>query len=49
MVGTEEMVRTRMTAAKEAGINTLRIAPVGRTANDMIQHLERLVPLIKSI
>ena len=49
MVGTEEMVRTRITAAKDAGINTLRIAPVGRTANDMIQHLERLVPLIKSI
>lgn len=49
MVGTEEMVRTRMLAVKESGINTLRIAPVGRTSAEMIQHLERLVPLIQSI
>jgi hypothetical protein len=48
-VGTEQMVRTRMLAAKVAGINTLRIAPVGRTSTEMIQHLERLVPLIQSI
>lgn len=49
MIGTEPMVSARIAAAKSAGINTLRIAPVGRTAADMIDNLERLVPLIAAV
>ena len=49
MIGTEKMVRARMQAAKDAGINTLRVAPVGRSARDMIDNLERIVPLVASV
>lgn len=46
MIGTEQMVTERIRAAASAGITTLRLAPVGRTAADMIDNLERLVPLV---
>ena len=49
MIGTQDMVRARIAAAKDAGINTLRLAPVGRTAQEMIHNLEQLVPLIHSV
>lgn len=49
MIGNEKMVTARMRAAKAAGIGTLRVAPVGRTASDMISNLEQLMPLITSI
>lgn len=49
MIGDEKMVADRMRAAKSVGIGTLRVAPVGRTAVDMISNLERVTPLITSI
>lgn len=49
MIGNESMVRSRMQAVKSAGINTLRIAPVGRTSEEMIDNLEQIVPLIVSV
>lgn len=49
MIGTESMVTERIAKAKAAGINTLRIAPVGRCSADMIENLERLVPLVSAV
>lgn len=49
MIGTEAMVTERMSKAHEAGITTLRVAPVGRTARDMIDNLERTVDVIGSV
>lgn len=49
MIGTESMVTERIAKAKAAGINTLRIAPVGRSSADMIENLERLVPLVSAV
>lgn len=49
MIGTEKMVADRMAKAREVGITTLRVAPVGRTAHDMIENLERTVEVIRSV
>lgn len=48
MIGNEKMVAERMTLAKSKGITTLRVAPVGRTAAEMIGNLERTVAIIES-
>ncbi len=45
-IGTETMVADRIRATAAAGINTLRIAPVGRGANAQIGNLERTVAAI---
>jgi len=48
MIGTEEMVKARINAVRDAGIGTLRLSPVGRAAKDMIENLERLMPIVAS-
>ena len=47
-IGTETMVGERIRTSAAAGINTLRIAPVGRGANAQIENLERTVAAIRS-
>lgn len=49
MIGNDKMVADRMAAAKASGITTLRVAPVGHTAADMIGNLERTFDVIKSL
>lgn len=49
MIGTEDMVRDRIRAASDAGVNCLRLAPQGRTSADQIAHLEMAVELINSV
>ena len=48
MIGTESMVRDRISAYVAAGVNCLRLAPQGKTAADQIAHLEMAVDLIRS-
>ncbi len=48
MIGTESMVRARIAAYVDAGVNCLRLAPQGKTASDQIAHLEMAVDLIRS-
>jgi F420-dependent oxidoreductase-like protein len=48
-VGTESMVAKRIADTAAAGINTLRLAPVGKTAADQIENLERTVATIRSV
>ena len=49
MIGNEKMVAERMAKAKAVGITTLRVAPVGHSATDMIGNLERTVAVIRSL
>ena len=48
MIGTEDMVRDRVRAAAAAGVNGLRLSPVGKTAADQIAHLEMAMDLVNS-
>jgi hypothetical protein len=48
-VGTGSMVAKRVTDTAAAGINTLRLAPAGKTAEDQIENLERTVATIRSV
>jgi len=47
-IGTEDMVKDRIRAYRAAGVNGLRVAPVGRTAADQIAHLEMVVDLVRA-
>jgi hypothetical protein len=42
------MVRARIRAFRDAGVNCLRIAPEGKGAKAQIENLERTMDLIKS-
>ena len=46
VLGTEVMVRDRLRAYADVGINTLRLSPSGRTLDDQIANLEHTVQLI---
>lgn len=47
-IGTEDMVKDRIRAYADAGVNVLRLGPHGKTAADQIAHLEMAVDLIRS-
>ena len=47
-IGTEAMVAERILATAAAGINNLRLSPVGRSAADQIGNLERTVAIIRN-
>ena len=46
--GTESMVADKIRATAAVGINTLRLSPVGRSAADQIENLERTVATIRA-
>lgn len=47
-IGTESMVADKIRATAAVGINTLRLSPVGRSAADQIENLERTVATIRA-
>jgi F420-dependent oxidoreductase-like protein len=49
MLGTEDMVRDRMRAYRDAGITTLRLQPDGRTGGERLETLGRALDLVKSV
>ena len=48
LIGTEEMVRARLRAFRDAGVDVLRLSSLGRSSKDRIAHLERCLDLIAS-
>jgi F420-dependent oxidoreductase-like protein len=46
MIGTEEMVRARLRAFRDAGVDVLRLSAPGRTTKDRIAQLEQNLDLI---
>jgi len=49
LIGTEEMVRERLRAHRDAGVNTLQVLPDGETLHERLATLARLVQLVKKI
>ena len=49
LIGTEEMVRERLRKYRDAGINTLIVAPEGQTLEERVTTLGRLVELVKDV
>ncbi len=49
MLGTEDMVRDRIRAYRDAGITTLRVHPDGATLDDRLATLGRVIELVKSV
>lgn len=47
-IGTEDMVRARIRAYADAGVDVLRVGPHGTTAAEQIEHLEMAVDIIDS-
>ncbi len=48
-IGTESMVRERLAAIATSGVDALRVAPVGRTPSEQIDHLEMVLDLTRSV
>jgi F420-dependent oxidoreductase-like protein len=48
LIGTEEMVRGRLRAYRDAGINTLRLAPAGGNWRERLASLEHALELVRS-
>jgi alkanesulfonate monooxygenase SsuD/methylene tetrahydromethanopterin reductase-like flavin-dependent oxidoreductase (luciferase family) len=46
MIGTEEMVRDRMRAWRDAGVSTLRVYPDGETLTERLETLGRAVEIV---
>jgi F420-dependent oxidoreductase-like protein len=46
MIGTEKMVRARLRAFRDAGVDVLRLSSPGRSSKDRIAHLELCLDLI---
>ncbi len=46
LLGTEDMVRERIRKYRDAGINQLRLSPVGETLTEKLDTLERVVELV---
>ena len=49
LIGTEDMVRERLRAHRQAGVNTLQVNPDGETLDERLATLARLVELVEEI
>lgn len=49
LLGTEQMVRERLRAYRDAGITTLRVQPAGKTLQERVETLGRVVALIRDV
>ena len=49
MIGTEEMVRGRICAWRDAGIDTLRVYPAGDTLEDRLATLGRAIDIVNEL
>jgi len=49
LIGTEEMVRERLRKYRDAGVNTLNVAPDGQTLQERVKTLGQLVELVKEV
>ena len=49
LLGTDDMVKDRVRAYRDAGVTTLRVDPVGADPRERLETLERLVDLVKAV
>lgn len=49
LIGTEDMVRTRLRTYQAAGVTTLRVDPDGATLDERLANLGRLIELVREV
>jgi hypothetical protein len=49
LLGTEEMVKARLRAHRDAGVTTVRVQPEGRGLAEKVETLGRLMDLVKAV
>ncbi|HET8843908.1 MAG TPA: LLM class F420-dependent oxidoreductase [Ktedonobacteraceae bacterium] len=49
LIGTKEMVRERLRVHRRAGVNTVNVAPLGKTLDERLQVLGQLIDLVKEV
>jgi hypothetical protein len=49
MFGTDDMVRDRIRAYRDAGVTDLRVEPLGRTATEKLDTLGRVLDLVREV
>ncbi|MGV0634563.1 LLM class flavin-dependent oxidoreductase [Mycolicibacillus trivialis] len=49
LIGTEEMVRDRLTVWRDAGVNTVRLYPAGDTLEAKLETLGRAIELVRAV
>jgi alkanesulfonate monooxygenase SsuD/methylene tetrahydromethanopterin reductase-like flavin-dependent oxidoreductase (luciferase family) len=49
LIGPPDVVRDRLRAHRDAGVTTLRIAPIGATFDDHVAGLEQLLDLLATV
>ncbi len=49
LIGTEEMVRSRLVAWRDAGVNTVRLYPAGDTMDAKFSTLGRAIELVRAV
>jgi alkanesulfonate monooxygenase SsuD/methylene tetrahydromethanopterin reductase-like flavin-dependent oxidoreductase (luciferase family) len=49
LIGTEDMVRARLRAWREAGVDTVRLYPAGDTLTARLDTLARGIDLVRAI
>ncbi len=49
LLGTDEMVRERIRAYRRAGIDALRLAPLGKTPSERLDTLARALDLVRAV
>ena len=49
LIGTEDMVRARLRAWRDAGVDTVRLYPAGDTLTDRLDTLARGIELVRAL
>jgi hypothetical protein len=49
LIGTEDMVRTRLQVWRDAGVDTVRLYPAGPTLAARLDNLGRAIDLIRAL
>ena len=49
LIGTREMVRARLQAHRDAGVNTVRVQAMGQTIEEQVETLGQLMELVKEV
>ena len=49
LIGTEAMVRERLSAHRRAGVNTLQVNPEGKTLDERLATLARVLELVEEV
>ena len=49
LIGPPDVVRDRLRAYKDAGVTTLRVAPIGASFDDHVAGLEQLLDLLHTV